>query len=67
MDSHSGLVFFLLTGKLFQAKTFETLNFERNYKSYFPLAVILKKEGKATLINDLAMSGGKIYIIKMEK
>ncbi|MDP4196572.1 MAG: hypothetical protein Q8940_16075 [Bacteroidota bacterium] len=28
---------------------------------------IVKKEGKETMIKDLAMSGGKIYIIKMEK
>jgi Cu+-exporting ATPase len=28
----------LLIGKLFQNKTYDTLNFERNYKSYFPLA-----------------------------
>ncbi len=37
-DSLSGLVFLLLLGKLFQNKTYDTLNFERNYKSYFPLA-----------------------------
>ncbi|MFH0736829.1 MAG: heavy metal translocating P-type ATPase metal-binding domain-containing protein [bacterium] len=37
-DSLSGLVFLLLVGKLFQNKTYDTLNFERNYKSYFPLA-----------------------------
>ncbi|HPN38103.1 MAG TPA: heavy metal translocating P-type ATPase metal-binding domain-containing protein [Melioribacteraceae bacterium] len=37
-DSLSGLVFLLLIGKLFQNKTYDTLNFERNYKSYFPLA-----------------------------
>ncbi len=38
-DSLGGLVFFLLSGKLFQQKTFDQLNFERDYKSYFPLAV----------------------------
>lgn len=38
-DSLAGLVFFLLSGKLFQQKTFDQLNFERDYKSYFPLAV----------------------------
>lgn len=42
-DSFSGLVFFLLIGKLFQKKTFETLAFDRDYKSYFPLSVSLKK------------------------
>lgn len=50
MDSLAGLVFFLLSGKLFQIKTFETLNFERNYKSYFPVAVTLIKDGSETSI-----------------
>jgi len=39
MDSFAGLLFFLLIGKLFQHKTFESLNFDRTYQSYFPLSV----------------------------
>jgi len=42
-DSMTGLVFFLLIGKLFQEKTYQSLNFERNYKSYFPLSITVKK------------------------
>jgi Cu+-exporting ATPase len=42
LDSMSGLVFFLLVGKVFQAKTYDTLNFERTYKAYFPLAVTVR-------------------------
>ncbi|MAM18970.1 MAG: heavy metal translocating P-type ATPase metal-binding domain-containing protein [Christiangramia sp.] len=38
-DSLSGLVFFLLLGKFFQQKTYRFLSFERDYKSYFPIAV----------------------------
>jgi len=38
-DSLTGLVFFLLIGKLFQQKTYSFLSFERDYKSYFPIAV----------------------------
>ena len=38
-DSLSGLVFFLLVGKYFQSKTYDFLSFERDYRSYFPLAV----------------------------
>jgi len=38
-DSLTGLVFFLLVGKYFQQKTYEFLSFERDYKSYFPVAV----------------------------
>ncbi len=38
-DSLSGLVFFLLIGKWFQNKTYSALSFERDYRSYFPVAV----------------------------
>lgn len=38
-DSLTGLVFFLLLGKFFQQKTYSYLSFERDYKSYFPIAV----------------------------
>ncbi|WP_369047592.1 heavy metal translocating P-type ATPase [Tenacibaculum sp. UWU-22] len=39
LDSLTGLVFFLLLGKFFQQKTYNFLSFERDYKSYFPIAV----------------------------
>lgn len=38
-DSMTGLVFFMLLGKLFQQKTYDFLSFERDYKSYFPIAI----------------------------
>lgn len=38
-DSMSGLIFFMLLGRLFQIKTYDFLSFERDYKSYFPIAV----------------------------
>ena len=44
-DSLAGLLFFLLIGKWFQQKTYYTLSFERDYKSYFPLgAKVWKNE-----------------------
>ena len=43
LDSFAGLIFLLLLGKLFQTKTYDTLNFERNYKSYFPISVTIIK------------------------
>jgi Cu+-exporting ATPase len=39
MDSLVGLVFFLLLGKWYQGRTYQALSFERDYKSYFPVAV----------------------------
>lgn len=41
-DSLSGLLFFLLCGKLFQQKTYDRLVFDRDYKSFFPLSVLRK-------------------------
>lgn len=40
LDSMAGLVLFLLLGKVYQQKSYHLLSFERDYKSYFPLAVI---------------------------
>ncbi len=38
-DSLTGLIFFMLLGKMFQEKTYNFLSFERDFKSYFPVAV----------------------------
>jgi len=55
MDSLAGLVFFLLIGRWFQSKTYESLAFDRDYKSYFPLAVYRKEndEWKACVVHQL--------------
>jgi len=47
-DSLAGLIFFLLVGRLFQHKTYAFLSFERDYKSYFPLAVRVVGTGGQT-------------------
>jgi len=39
LDSLAGLVFFLLCGRWFQQKTHARLAFDRDYRSFFPLAV----------------------------
>jgi Cu+-exporting ATPase len=44
LDSMSGIVFFMLIGRYFQNRTYDTLSFERDYKSYFPIGVTVKKE-----------------------
>nr|WP_299383119.1 heavy metal translocating P-type ATPase metal-binding domain-containing protein [Allomuricauda sp.] len=46
-DSLTGLVFFLLLGKFFQQRTYAFLSFERDYKSYFPIAVTRLKPDKS--------------------
>lgn len=66
-DSLSGLVFFLLIGKYLQEKTYSYLNFERNYKSFFPLSVTIKIDEieKSIPINKL-MVGNRIIVRKNE-
>ncbi|MCG9793488.1 heavy metal translocating P-type ATPase [Flavobacterium algicola] len=44
-DSLTGLIFFMLLGKSFQMKTYKFLNFERDFKSYFPIAITKIGEG----------------------
>lgn len=44
-DSMTGIVFFMLIGRYVQGKTYEALQFERDYKSYFPLSIPVKRDG----------------------
>jgi P-type Cu+ transporter len=46
LDSMSGIVFFMLIGRYFQDKTYKTLSFDRDFKSYFPVAVTLLQNNK---------------------
>lgn len=50
MDSFAGFIFFLLIGKWFQNKTYKTLSFERDYTSYFPVAVTRRTDGKEEIV-----------------
>jgi Cu+-exporting ATPase len=67
LDSFTGLVFFLLIGRWFQSKTYESLAFDRDFKSYFPLAVhkLVDEEWKPVIIYDLHRSD-QIRIRNME-
>lgn len=42
LDSMSGIIFFMLVGRYFQEKTHYALQFDRNYKSFFPISVSVK-------------------------
>ncbi|MDF1544135.1 MAG: heavy metal translocating P-type ATPase metal-binding domain-containing protein [bacterium] len=50
LDSFAGLVFFLLLGKLFQKKTFDSLAFDRDYRSFFPLSTRTRRQGRERFI-----------------
>ena len=45
-DSLSGIVFFMLIGRVLQEKTYQQLSFDRDYTSYFPVAVTVLKDEK---------------------
>jgi Cu+-exporting ATPase len=44
VDTLCGLVFFLLIGRWVQQRTYHHLSFERDYRSYFPVAITLITE-----------------------
>lgn len=47
-DSMTGIVFFMLAGRVVQDKTYRQLSFDRDYSSYFPVAVSVLKNKKET-------------------
>ena len=63
MDSFSGFIFFLLIGKWYQNKTYQALTFDRDYKSYFPIAItqIVEGEEKVIQIKNL-VKGDRILV-----
>jgi len=46
LDSMSGIVFFMLIGRWFQDKSYDSFAFDRDYHSFFPLGVTVLEEGK---------------------
>ncbi|WP_299252479.1 heavy metal translocating P-type ATPase metal-binding domain-containing protein [uncultured Cytophaga sp.] len=67
LDSFTGLIFFLLIGKWFQSKVYQSMSFDRDYQSYFPVAVQRTVNGMSqqVLINELKI-GDQIYIRSQE-
>jgi Cu+-exporting ATPase len=63
IDTLCSLVFFILIGKWMQQRTYHYLSFERDYRSYFPVAVtcILKGKEQAVPLNELK-TGDRILI-----
>jgi len=67
-DSLTGLVFFLLLGRYFQQQTYNFLSFERDYKSYFPMAVtkILSDGSEESIAVYRIQKGDRLWIRNME-
>ncbi len=67
MDSLTGFVFFLLIGKWYQGKTYKALSFERDYKSYFPVAVTkLTETGEDSILLEHLQEGDRILVRNQE-
>lgn len=63
MDTLCSLVFFILIGKYVQQRTYYHISFERDYRSYFPVAVTVldEQDSKPTQIGDLKI-GDRILV-----
>ncbi len=48
LDSMTGIVFFMLIGRWLQSRTYQTISFDRDYKSFFPIALNVVKNGVIT-------------------
>jgi len=67
MDSLIGLVLFLLVGKWYQGKTYQALSFERDYKSYFPVAVTKIVDNKEETVTLSKLKTGDRIIIRNQE
>jgi Cu+-exporting ATPase len=67
LDSFAGLVFFLLIGKLFQQKAFESIAFERTVQSFLPLSVRVEREAGVTLTRVETLRPGDTIAIRPQE
>ncbi len=63
-DSLCGLIFFLLCGRLFQRRTYDRLTFDRDYKGFFPLAVVRKTVASETSVAISSLQTGDRIILR---
>ncbi|HOY05614.1 MAG TPA: heavy metal translocating P-type ATPase metal-binding domain-containing protein [Saprospiraceae bacterium] len=67
LDSFAGLTFLLLIGKWFQQRTWSELSFERDYKSYFPVAASLKNGEEETSVPVNRLVPGDIIVVRSQE
>jgi len=62
-DTLTGLVFLLLMGKWVKQRTYHHISFDRDYRSYFPIAVTTLEEGKEKPVEINALKvGDRLWI-----
>ena len=64
LDSLAGLIFFLLIGKWFQQSTYARIAFDRDFKSYFPIACTVIESGQENQITLDKLNVGDRVIIR---
>lgn len=64
LDSFTGLVFFLLIGRLFQQKAFDAVSFDRTYRSFFPLSVRVERRGTEEIVAVDAIRVGDTMVVR---
>ncbi|MCU4173501.1 heavy metal translocating P-type ATPase [Carboxylicivirga sp. N1Y90] len=64
LDSLTGLIFFLLIGKWYQAKTYEALSFDNDYSSYFPLGITRIKNNEEEIIPINQLESGDLISVR---
>jgi len=64
MDSLAGLLFFMLIGRWYQSRTYQSLSFDRDYKSYFPIAVTRLLEGKEEFVQLKDLKAGNEILVR---
>jgi len=67
LDSGTGIVFFMLIGRWFQNKTYDSFSFDRDYKSYFPLGVSIIKNNIEKNVPVTQLQKGNRIIIRNEE
>jgi len=67
VDSLAGLVFLLLVGKWYQQKTYQALSFDRDYKSYFPIAASILKDGEEPTIHVKHLKAGDQLLVHSQE
>lgn len=67
LDSGTGIVFFMLVGRWFQDKTYDSFSFDRDYLSYFPLGVTVLQNGAEKNIPVTQLKKGDHILIRHEE
>jgi Cu+-exporting ATPase len=66
-DSLAGAVFFMLIGRYFQDKTYAGISFDRDYKSYFPVAVTVLKDSAETRVPITELRPGDHMLVRNQE